>query len=287
MAESGLSKTPADMTFAARNRTFDLHESLGRDWHGDRAFQTAFFNALSFSFPSGEKFFVDSVKHYLPRIDDAKLKRDAAVFVQQEYTHRREHQRYNQALAAARGFDAEKLEALFQNQIKRINKEPPIVRLAATVVLEHVTAMFAAGSMRYHRWMEGADAAMADLWQWHAVEETEHKSVAFDVFLAVGGKRKLLRRVMRIVRVRFPYHVFITIFRMRRMEGKPALSLSFWREGYRFLFGRSGIIREVAADFRLFYRDDFHPWLINNRDQLQETIMRLGPEPELHANSSS
>lgn len=50
------------------------------------------------------------------------------------------------------------------------------------------------------------------------------------------------------------------------MEGKPVLSLSFWREGYAFLFGRNGIIREVTGDFRLFYRDDIHPCLIDNRD---------------------
>lgn len=281
MTEPALSKTPGDMEFAARNLNFDLRKSLGRDWHGGHAFQTAFFNALSFSFPSGEKFFVDSVKHYLPKISDARLQRDAAVFMQQEFTHRREHQRYNEALAEARGFDGEKLESLFIKQVARINKEPPIVRLAATVVLEHITAMFAAGSMRNPRWTAGADPVMNKLWQWHAIEETEHKSVAYDVFLSVGGKRKLLHQVMRIVRARFPYHVFITICRMRRMEGKPVLSLSFWREGYRFLFGKKGILREVAADYRLFYRDDFHPWMIDNRDHLQQTIKSIEVEQTL------
>jgi predicted metal-dependent hydrolase len=274
MTESALSKTPGDMSFEARNRSFDLREPLAADWHGGRAFQTAFFNALSLSFPTGEKFFVDSVKHYLPRIDDLKLKSDAAVFVQQEYVHRREHRRYNEVLAEARGFDLEKLEALYVREIERANKEPPIARLAATVVLEHITAMFAAGSMRNSRWMDGAHPAMADLWQWHAIEETEHKSVAYDVYLAIGGERKLLRQVMRIVRIRFPYHVFLSICQMRRMEGRPVWSLSFWREGYAFLFGRNGIISEVADDFRLFFRDDFHPWMIDNREQLRQAIAK-------------
>ncbi len=146
------------------------------------------------------------------------------------------------------------------------------MQLAATVVLEHITAMFAAGSMRNPRWMDGADPAMAELWNWHAIEETEHKSVAYDVFLAVGGERKLLRNLIRIIRVRFPYHVVLTICRMRRMEGRPVLSLSFWREGYDFLFGRQGVIREIAPDFRLFYRSDFHPWMVDNRDLLKKAI---------------
>jgi len=130
--------------------------------------------------------------------------------------------------------------------------------------------------MRNPRWMDGAHPVMADLWQWHAIEETEHKSVAYDVFLAVGGDRKLLRQVMRIVRLRFPYHVFLSICQMRRMEGKPLMSLSFWREGYEFLFGKSGVIREVAEDFRMFFRDDFHPWMIDNRELLRETIASTG-----------
>ena len=130
--------------------------------------------------------------------------------------------------------------------------------------------------MRNPRWMDGADPVMADLWHWHAVEETEHKSVAYDVFLAIGGDRKMLRQVMRIVRLRFPYHVFLTICRMRRMEGKPVLSLSLWRDGYRFLFGKDGVIREVASDFRQFYRDDFHPWDIDNREDLRQMIAMQG-----------
>lgn len=276
MSSSAVSKTPDGLEFEARNRSFALREPLAGDWHGGHAFQTAFFNALSLSFPVGEKFFVDSVKHYLPRIEDSKLQRDAAVFVQQEYIHRREHQRYNEILAEVRGFDLQKLESLYVREIERANEQPSIARLAATVVLEHITAMFAAGSMRNPRWMDGAHPVMADLWQWHAIEETEHKSVAYDVFLAVGGDRKLLRQVMRIVRLRFPYHVFLSICQMRRMEGKPLMSLSFWREGYEFLFGKSGVIREVAEDFRMFFRDDFHPWMIDNRELLRETIASTG-----------
>lgn len=276
MPNSGLSKTPEDISLEARNRSFSLHEPLAGDWHGGHAFQTAFFNALSLSFPTGEKFFVDSVKHYLPCIDDPKLKSEAAVFVQQEYVHRREHQRYNEVLAEVRGFDLKKLEAIYVREIEQANKQPPIARLAATVVLEHITAMFAAGSMRNSRWMDGAQPAMADLWQWHAIEETEHKSVAYDVFLAIGGERKLLRQVMRVVRLRFPFNVFRSIVQMRRMEGKPVMSLSFWREGHAFLFGRNGVIREVADDFRMFFRDDFHPWMIDNRELLRQTIASQG-----------
>jgi len=63
MPNSGLSQTPGDISLEARNRTFSLHEPLAGDWHGGRAFQTTFFNALSLSFPTGEKFFVDSGKH--------------------------------------------------------------------------------------------------------------------------------------------------------------------------------------------------------------------------------
>ncbi len=276
MSQATVSQTPPELAIAPRNRQFDLREALATDWHGGREFPTAMFNALSLTFPTGEKFFVDSVKHFLPRIDDPQLKEDAAVFVQQEFIHRREHQRYNEMLCEARGYDLEKLEKRYHREIARANREPPIVRLAATVVLEHITAMFAAGSMRNPRWMDGAHPAMTELWQWHAIEETEHKSVAYDVFLAVGGQRKLLRQMMRIIRVKFPYNVICSICSMRRMEGRPALSVAFWREGREFLFGDNGILSEIADDFREFYRDDFHPWKHDNRDDLRQAIADLG-----------
>ena len=40
----------------------DLEAPIARHWNGGDAFRTAYFNALSMSFPVGEQFFIDSVR---------------------------------------------------------------------------------------------------------------------------------------------------------------------------------------------------------------------------------
>jgi predicted metal-dependent hydrolase len=42
-----------------------------------------------------------------------------------------------------------------------------------------------------------------NLFMWHAMEESEHKSVAYDVFQAVSGKRRIRSNVMHAATVGF------------------------------------------------------------------------------------
>lgn len=208
------SRTPADVNILPRDITFDVGEFLSSNWCGNDDFRTDFCNALSLSFPRGEKFFVDSVKPFLAKINDPKLKEEALNFIQQEYLHRREHERYNQALCEARDFDKQHVESIYAKRIAQSAALPPLLRLSITVCLEHFTAIFAHGVLTDERWMQGVDKKLARLWQWHAIEETEHKSVAFDVFIAMGGSRKMLRNTMRYVTYRF----FMNTFRTMRLS---------------------------------------------------------------------
>src|SRR5690606_41942592 len=51
-----------------------------------------------------------------------------------------------------------------------------------TCALEHFTAMLAETILEHPEMLEGMDERVLPLWLWHAVEESEHKSVAFDVY---------------------------------------------------------------------------------------------------------
>ena len=103
------SHTPAEVVIQPRNRQHDLAAALKRDWMRNDVFATAWFNAMSITFPLGEQFFINSVRHYRDRITDPKLQEEMRQFFSQEAVHLREHRRYNEKLCELRGYDLEKL----------------------------------------------------------------------------------------------------------------------------------------------------------------------------------
>ena len=273
--ESSLSHTPSDVLIEPRDLRFEPGDHLKGNWCARDAFRTDFANALSLSFPRGEKFFVDSVRRYADQIDDPKLQREVQQFVQQESMHRREHERYNRTLCTARGYDKDEIESIYVKRIEQSSELPPLVQLAITVCLEHFTALFAHGVLTDERWMEDVDDSLARLWLWHALEETEHKSVAFDVYIAVGGSRRMLRTTMRIVLVRFFRNTFRTMRKMQLAQNRRMQPLAYWLRGLRFLFGRRGLLTRQKGLFKAFFNDQFHPWQHDNRALIETTVNRL------------
>lgn len=267
---SDLSHTPIDVPILPRNREHDIALSLGRDWFDNHSFKTAWFNAMSITFPLGEKFFIDSVRYFADRIDDLKLNEDIRGFCGQEGFHRREHQRYNESLCQQRGYDLQVMEGRLEKNIQRGNKFlSPLERLAATAALEHITAIMAESALSDDDPMIGqADSAMQKLWQWHAAEEMEHKSVAFDVYRAVGGTEKMRKRAMRQATVFLMVDVMMGLVHMLRKD-KKMWSVSLWYQGWKFLFFKGGILRRVWPAYKEYYRDGFHPWDRDTRQLLQ------------------
>ena len=265
-----VSRTPADVPVLPRNRNHDVAASLSGDWFGGHPFKTAWFNAMSITFPLGEKFFIDSVRHYSDRVDDPKLKEDVSGFCAQEGFHRREHERYNRALCEARGYDLVYLEKRLEKNIGRANRFlSPRQRLAMTAALEHVTAIMAESSLGEGSPMAAVtDTAMKDLWDWHAAEEMEHKSVAFDVYRSVGGSEKMRRRMMLQATFYLLFDVMVGVVHMLRRDGK-LWNLRLWAQGWKFLFFRDGVLRRVWPAYREYFRDGFHPWQRDTRDLLQ------------------
>jgi len=266
------SQTPADIQIVPRNREYEeqIAASLTRDWFDQHPFKTAWFNAMSITFPLGEKFFIDSVRHFAGQVDDPKLQQEIRQFCGQEGFHRREHERYNQALCRARGYDLGWLEGRLENNIARARKMlRPIEQLAVTAALEHITAIMAEAALSPDSPMMGAvEPPMQQLWDWHAAEEMEHKSVAFDVYRAVGGSERMRKQALR----RATFFLFVDIMggvlHMLRHDRK-LWSLSLWRDGWRFLFAPGGILRRVWPAYKEYFRDGFHPWQRDTRELLQ------------------
>ncbi len=256
-----LSHTPDSVDITPRNREHDVAELLAGDWYDNHPFKTAWFNAMSITFPLGEKFFIDSVRHFADQIDDPKLSREIRQFCGQEGFHRREHDRYNRELCARRGYDLDWLEGRLEKNIARAKRFlSPMELLASTAALEHITAIMAESSLADDSPMNGMVAPeMRELWDWHAAEEMEHKSVAFDVYRAMEGGERMRRSALRRSTWFLLVDIMGGVIHMLRRDGqlwKPRI----WREGFGFLFGKDGILRRIWPAYRDYFRDDFHPW---------------------------
>ena len=268
--------TPAGVAITARDPCFDLSGPLAGDWHGGDPFRTAFFNALSITFPIGERFFIDSVRAFEPDVADARLRAQVLAFIGQEARHRREHQRYNETLCAARGYDLERLEGGQRERTRWAGENLSRFRwLTATVAYEHLTAVIADGILRDPRWLAGADPTMAALWRWHAIEETEHKAVAFDVYRAVGGREADRRAMLRIATLQLLRDVLAGTRHMLAVAGLGR-SPRRWLGGMSYLLGTRGILLPLARHWRAYRRPGFHPWERDNRDVLARWSRPLG-----------
>jgi hypothetical protein len=245
------------LTLEVRDYAFPI-DDVPPAWHGGRRAITTFFDNLSTFFPAGERFFVVSVKAHRDVVTDPRLQRDVKAFCAQEGCHRREHARYNRMLAR-HGRPTEKLEQGVEKLLARVSKiAPKRWQLAATCALEHFTALLARAVLTDDRVLEGAHPAMADLWRWHALEEDEHRAVAFDVYLAAGGNTVERGAVMLLATVVFWAKVAEHQVVLMRADG-TLRSIKEWREMLSFLFLRPGTLTKLLPPYLAYFSPRFHP----------------------------
>jgi predicted metal-dependent hydrolase len=123
------------------------------------------------------------------------------------------------------------------------------------------------GLLEQPRTMQGAHPTMQRLWRWHALEETEHKAVAFDVYNQVCGSRALLRRAMLMGTFFFVLDTFRGLTHMLKRDGL-LWNWRVWRDGLQWSWGRHGVFRPLLREYLDFFKADFHPWQHNNLDLL-------------------
>ncbi len=239
---------------------------IPRFWWGGDPFKTHFLDALSSTFPFGESFFVRSVRFYADRIEDPTLAAEMRLFAGQEGQHSRLHDEHVKLLVEYGYTGLETRNRVIDRILRWQNRRSPAFSLAATAALEHLTAILARQVLRDPAgWLEDMDPEMARLWRWHALEEAEHKAVAFDVLMTVKPGR--LRRNLAMA-LNTGGLVLEVVDRMAYMFWKDGLLLrgSIWMRGWRFLLGRGGFLRGVGREYRAWYRRDFHPDQIDDRE---------------------
>lgn len=258
---------PADKlpAIVVRDRRFGRDRAVARWWLNGDPVGTAWFNALSATFPRGETLFVDAVKAFR---DDAPpaLSEEIRAFVRQEVNHTREHLAFNRAAATA-GYDLTAIDARVEHLVGDVYLRPKAVWLAVTIALEHFTAMFAHEFLAHPEHFIGAEVEQAELWRWHAVEELEHKGVAYDTWLHATRswsrwKRwKIKSLLMLAITRRFIRNRFrdaTDLLAQDGIVGARARARLVW-----YLVGSPGILRRVFPAWCAYFLPGFHPW---NRD---------------------
>jgi predicted metal-dependent hydrolase len=263
-----------------RRPALDL-SGVPRHWNGGEAFATHFMNALSSTFPDGEAFFVRSVMHFRDRVGDPALRRRIQDFAGQEGQHSRQHDAHTRMLID-QGYTGIATRNRFARWSMDVSvRRAPRASLAATAALEHLTAILARRLLSEpERFTGDMHPEMGRLWRWHALEEAEHKSVAYDVYQQVVPGHGL--RVAMLAANSLLLVVEI-LDRAAYMLWKDGLLFrrDTWRSAWRFLFGRgrnAGFLRGLGRDYRRWYRRDFHPDQVDDAPLLESWRPRIEAE---------
>ena len=219
---------------------------------------------LSGSFPPGEESFIRSVRRFSDQITDPVLKKRVAGFIGQESVHGQEHRKLNTQLADM-GYPLVRFllfapTSVRQKVVLRIEKLIPAkVHLAMTAAAEHYTAVLGARVLSNDEIQAiPGDPEVWRLLNWHAMEELEHKSVAFDVYRSVGGSERT-----RIAVMWFMYFLTIPV-----VTAAVALSIlldpTVWPRPITVLrqtYGvfRGPLLRGFLGEIAEYLRPGFHP----------------------------
>ncbi len=265
------SKTPKNMIPKVRRPQFAFSEAndMPRYWWDNDPAKTLLLAALSASFPPGERFFIDSVRHYQDQITDPELKKAIKGFIGQEAHHSREHELMNGFLQE-RGVDLARLEREILGFMNLMRKYlSPERQLAHTVAVEHFTALMAEEFLLKYDALEQMDPRIAPIWAWHAIEESEHKAVAFDVYKAIGGSEFTRVTEMMVVSVLFPVFSAVHLVQLMKEDGQLG-NMKSWLSGLNYMWGRPGVFRKLLPSYFKFYSPRFHPWNHDARDLVEK-----------------
>ena len=230
---------------------------------------------LSAMFPEGEDFFVRAVRAHAGEITDPQLKAQVAGFIGQEVTHGREHRALNERLQQM-GYPTRRVDKWVRIGLARNERWfPPKVQLAMTAALEHYTAALAETLLTDER----AQALLGEtevrsMLLWHALEESEHKAVAFDVFQTVVGSEKVRIRSMRFTTVAFlvnvVFHTVLSMLADRATYNPRRLGKSLAE-----LRHSPFLSRDVVRRIRAYNKVGFHPDDNDNTELLETWRTRL------------
>ncbi len=259
--DTATTPAPADLTITVRDERFNRGTTPRRWWAGE-PFGTAWHNALSATFPRGEAFFIEAVKAHRDGASP-KLAEEIRAFVKQEINHTREHIAFNR-LAEDHGYDIKAIDKRVADMLAMFKGRPEYLNLASTMALEHYTAMMAAEFLGNPAHFKDADPEVRAMWEWHSIEEIEHKGVAFDTWnhatkdWSKWRRYKVRNIMMLLVTARFFKHRWEDTLELLEQDG-----ITGWKAKWgllKYLTVKPGVVRRIFPAWLAYFKPGFHPW---------------------------
>lgn len=249
------------MSIVIRSIEPELGANVPRKYCFENPYLTHLLNALSLLFPAGEDGFVKSVQFYKHQITDKNLRAEIKAFTGQELLHSKIHEDYNQwvtEITPKGEARRQKMDDFIGRLFQGLQVRSPSYALALTVALEHMTATLAAALLKSPTIVENIHLEPRKVWIWHAIEEIEHRSVAFDVYKQVSGSYWL--RCVALLQASMGVMLSTTVSMLLFLWGDREL----WNgkalvQMMRVLFGKGGYLRIVARAYLQFFKPSFHP----------------------------
>lgn len=278
-------RVSGDHDIVPRDIRFGIIDNPVRYWFGGDLLKTATIDGLSIFLPEGERYFIKSLRHYASKLKDKELAAEITGYSVQEALHTREHLDYNRSLTAL-GYDVEKMEEPIRTTIDVIKN--PLLRVAITCAVEHLTATISTVTLRKPQILDGADMQYRRLWMWHALEELEHKAVAIEVLKAAtpkmaGWKRYFLRvSAMNAIIIPFVFLFGRNVWIYARNDGAKT-GIRFWLRFLWVLFGNPGYWRRCMPLFLKYYLPGFDSRNSDDKELIRKGRAWLDAEmPELY-----
>lgn len=236
-------------------------EQVPRYWVKNNPFLTRMFDALSLTFPDGERYFIQSVRPFRDKIQDADLKQRVADFIKQEAQHGIAHDRMNDVLREqGMPVDAfiEKMRDRFDNMLKRYSPE---FNLAITAASEHLTALMADTFFKHKHTLADVHPYARALLAWHAIEEMEHRDVVFDV-MQQAAKVSDTQRYWALI-LSTTLITSRTLYLCNLMLQKDGFSMpqrvALFAKGLPWFVGRNGTLSAMRQPYMDWFKRQFHP----------------------------
>lgn len=218
-----------------------------------------FFHMMSLLFPEGERFFIESVRNFRDKVKDPVLMKQVKAFTSQEILHSKAHVDYNKRLAKA-GVDIARLDNWLNVAFRLVKRLPKRDQLALTCMAEHFTATLAEEFLRNKDIQNKIHESQRPMWLWHAIEETEHKAVAYDVYRSIGGGDFRRIAVLPVAAAALGPVVIGVMIYVMGSDGQLTNFKSWRRLGHNLFNRRSGILSRTGARLLEYVQPGFHPW---------------------------